>query len=116
MALSGSIFRFAGSFNSVVMAASGLPVIGSFIRGHIAPITYTGRKSGRTITLPVGYRLSGDTVKIGVAMPDQKSWWRNFLGDGAPMTIQLDEKRTGHAVAHRDDRGRVEVVLQLDPA
>ncbi len=49
-------------------------------------------------------------------MPDQKTWWRNFLGEGAPMSIQLEEKRTGHAVAHRDERGRVEVVLQLDPA
>ncbi len=55
-------------------------------------------------------------MKIGVAMPDQKSWWRNFLGDGAPMSIQFDEERTGHAVAHRDDRGNVEVVLELDSA
>lgn len=117
MTLAGSLLRHAGSFNSAVMTAAGLPVIGSRIRKHVAPITYTGRRSGRTITLPVGYRLSGDTVTIGVAMPDEKSWWRNFLGDGAPMTIRLDdEERTGHAVATRDDRGRVTVVLRLGPA
>ena len=116
MTLRGSILRLAGAFNSVVMAAAGLPVIGTRIRSYIAPITYTGRRSGRTITLPVGYRRSGDTVTIAVAMPDQKTWWRNFLGEGAPMSIQFEEKRSGHAVAHRDERGRVEVVLQLDPA
>ncbi len=53
--LSGSVLRLAGPFNSIIMAASGLPVIGSRIRSYIAPITYTGRKSGRTITLPVSY-------------------------------------------------------------
>jgi len=117
MTVSGTLFRLAGPFNSMVMAAAGLPVIGNRIRNYVAPITYTGRKSGRTITLPISYRRSGDSVTIGVAMPDEKSWWRNFLGAGAPMSIQLDDKgRTGHAVATRDERGRVEVVLQLDPA
>lgn len=114
MTLSGSILRFAGPVNAVIMAASGLPVIGGCIRSHVAPITYTGRKSGRTFTLPVGYRISGDTVRITVAAPGEKSWWRNFLGEGAPMSIQFEDVRTGHAVATRDGRGRVEVVLQLD--
>ncbi|MCD2114689.1 hypothetical protein LQ384_26665 [Rhodococcus rhodochrous] len=117
MTIAGSLFRLAGPFNSMVMAAAGLPVIGNRIRNYVAPITYKGRKSGRTITLPISYRRSGDSVTIGVAMPDEKSWWRNFLGAGAPMSIELDEEeRTGHAVATRDERGRVEVVLQLDPA
>ncbi len=116
MTLARSLLRHTRSFNSAVMTAAGLPVIGSRVRKHVAPITYIGRRSGRTITLPVGYRVSGDTVTIGVAMPDEKSWWRNFLGNGAPMTIRLDEERTGHAVATRDDRGRVQVVVQLDPA
>jgi hypothetical protein len=117
MTIAGSLFRLAGPFNSMVMAAAGLPVVGNRIRNYVAPITYKGRKSGRMITLPISYRRSGDSVTIGVAMPDEKSWWRNFLGAGAPMSIELDEKeRTGHAVATRDERGRVDVVLQLDPA
>jgi hypothetical protein len=64
----------------------------------------------------VGYRRSGDTVTIGVASPDAKSWWRNFLGEGGPLTLlKLDgQDRTGHAVAHRDDRGRVSVRVRLD--
>jgi len=80
-----------------------------------AMVTYAGRKSGRAISLPVGYRRSGDDVVINVAMPDAKTWWRNFLGDGAPLTITLDGRdRTGHAIARRDDNGRVAVDLRLD--
>lgn len=111
------VFRAgAKGFNSVVMAAMKTPVMGKYVRRYTTQITYIGRKTGRTISLLVGYRRSGDSVTISVAMPDRKKWWRNFLGEGAPMTIHLDEKRTGHAVAHRDDRGRVQVILQLDPA
>jgi hypothetical protein len=65
--------------------------------------------------LPVGYRRSGDDVVITVSMPDAKTWWRNFLGEGAPLTITLDGRdRTGHAVARRDDAGRVTVNVRLD--
>ena len=75
-----------------------------------------GSKSGRTISLPVGYRRVGDDVVINLATPDAKTWWRNFLGEGAPMTITLDGRdRTGHAVARRDDKGRVAVDVKLRP-
>ena len=47
-------------------------------------IRYVGRRSGKTFETPVGYRRSGDSVIIGVMSPDKKTWWRNFLGDGAP--------------------------------
>ena len=47
--------------------------------------------------------------------PDSKTWWRNFTGEGGPITlVGLDgADRTGHAVAHRDDRGRVTVRVRL---
>ncbi|MBW8712368.1 MAG: hypothetical protein JF631_15640, partial [Mycobacterium sp.] len=51
-----------------------------------------------------------------VMSPDNKTWWRNFLGDGGPITLlKLDgQDRTGHAVANRDADGRVKVTVQLD--
>jgi hypothetical protein len=54
-------------------------------------------------------------VTIVVAFADQKSWWRNFLGDGGTITlVGLDgADRSGHAVAVRDDAGRVEVKVRL---
>ena len=91
------------------------PRWGPLVRRHLTRITYTGRRSGRTFSTPVGYRRAGDVVTIGVRMPDAKSWWRNFTGDGAPLTLELDATdRTGHAVARRDAQGRVTVTVHLE--
>jgi hypothetical protein len=66
-------------------------------RRNIAIITYTGRRSGRSFSIPVAYRRDGDDLEIAANMPDAKSWWRNFLGDGAPLTVRLDGfERPGH--------------------
>jgi hypothetical protein len=102
--------------NAGASALSKAPVVGSLVGRAITDISYVGRKSGRTFTTPVGYRRSGDEITIHVALPDRKSWWRNFLGDGGPITIRLDGlDRSGHAVAHRDDKGRVSVAIRLTP-
>jgi hypothetical protein len=56
----------------------------------------------------------GDVVRIGVRFPDAKGWWRNFTGDGVPLTVQLDGvDRPGHGLAHRDAKGRVTVTVRL---
>jgi len=102
-------------FNAGVMALTKAPWIGARVGRAITEITYVGRRSGRTISTPVGFRRSGDEITIAVAMPDQKAWWRNFLGAGAPISLQLDgAKRSGHAVARRDDKGRVSVSVRLN--
>ena len=92
------------------------PVLGRVVRRGLVKIHYVGRRSGKTIETPVGYRRSGDDITIGVASPDAKTWWRNFLGDGAPITLlRLDgTDRTGHAVANRDSGGGVSVKVRLD--
>ena len=115
MSFGGPVKRLVDVFNAGVTALAGAPVVGRFVDRYITTITYVGRKSGKTFSLPIGYQRSGDTLTIRAAMPDKKAWWRNFLGAGAPMTIQLDgTERSGHAIATRDDRGRVSVVLKLD--
>lgn len=97
------------------------PILGSRFRVLLQPvvavITYTGRRSGRTFSTPVLYGRRGDRVTIGVAAPDAKQWWRNFLDGGGPITIDLwGTPRTGHAVAERDAKGRVVVRISLDPS
>jgi hypothetical protein len=106
----------ARAINAVFVGLIDAPVVGGFVRRGLINIRYVGRRSGKTIETPVGYRRSGDTITIGVSMPDGKSWWRNFLGEGGPITLlKLDGRdRTGHAVAHRDDKGRVSVTVRLD--
>ena len=102
-------------FNTCVGALRTSPRWGRLVRRHLTQVTYTGRRSGRAVSTPVGYRRAGDVVTIRVGLPDRKSWWRNFTGDGAPLTLELDDTgRTGHAVARRDEKGRVTVTVHLD--
>lgn len=108
----GSITK---SMNDAITALTQAPVIGSLLGRGFVVITYVGRKSGKTFSTPVNYWRSGDTVTIGVGMPDKKTWWRNFLGEGGPISLHLNGvDRTGHAVATRDERGRVKVKVALD--
>lgn len=107
----------AGIVNRGATALITSPRWGRIVGIGLATISYTGRRSGRTIALPVGYRRRGDDIVIGVAMPDGKKWWRNFTGEGAPLTMLLAGRELpGHAIATRDVRGRVTVTVRLDPA
>jgi hypothetical protein len=113
--LSGSVLgRFVGRFNAGIVSLRSSSRWGEYVRRHITVVTYTGRRSGRTFSTPVGYRRAGDIVTIGVRMPDAKKWWRNFLGEGGPLSLDLDGTgRTGHAVARQDQKGRVEITVRL---
>ena len=91
------------------------PVVGSLVRRVLINIRYVGRRRARRSRPRSAYRRSDDTITINVMSPDNKTWWRNFLGDGGPITLlKLDgADRTGHAVADRDAQGRVCVTVAL---
>ncbi|MDT5250856.1 MAG: hypothetical protein QOJ28_3490 [Mycobacterium sp.] len=109
------LMRAAPLLNVPVAAIVSSPLLGGMLRRNIALITYTGRRSGREFTMPVAYRHRGDAIEIAANLPDAKTWWRNFLGEGAPMTLRIDgTPRAGHALAHRDGTGRVAVTVRLD--
>ncbi|TCK26219.1 hypothetical protein [Pseudonocardia endophytica] len=106
--------RLVDAVNSRVLALRDHPRLGPWARRRFTTVTYTGRRSGRTFSLPVGYHRDGDAVTITVMLPDAKKWWRNFLGEGGPITLDLDGGRDGHAVARRTARGQVEVAVRLE--
>jgi hypothetical protein len=109
------IMRPAPLFNAPIAAIAASPRFGARLRRSVTLITYTGRRSGRTFNIPVAYRRRGDELEIAANLPDAKTWWRNFVGDGAPISLTLDGvERAGHAVAHRDDKGRVTVRVRLN--
>jgi hypothetical protein len=111
------LMRGAPLFNAPIVALAASPRLGKMLRRNITLISYTGRRSGRTFSIPVAYRRRGDEIEIIPNMPDAKTWWRNFLGDGAPMSLTLDGiEQSGHAVAHRDENGRVTVRVRLADA
>jgi hypothetical protein len=109
------IMRAAPLLNVPVAAMASSPLMGGMLSRNIALICYTGRRSGREFTVPVAYKRRGDAFEVAANLPDAKTWWRNFLGEGAPMTLGIDgTQRAGHAVAHRDEKGRVAVAVRLD--
>ena len=106
-----------GVVNRVFVGLIKAPLVGRIVGRGLVVIRYVGRRSGKAFAIPVGYRRSGNTVTINVAAPDSKNWWRNFLGEGGPITL-LDlngQDRNGHAVAERDAKGRVSVTVRLAP-
>lgn len=114
MQISNVFHAAAGVVNRGATALITSPRWGRIVGLGLTEIRYTGRRSGHSVALPVGYRRRGSEIVIGVAMPDGKKWWRNFTGEGAPLTILLDgTERRGHAVANRDERGRVTVSVRL---
>ncbi|MCV7038296.1 hypothetical protein BST36_11040 [Mycolicibacterium moriokaense] len=105
-----------GPMNKMFGALIDAPVLGPLVRRAMINIRYVGRRSGKTIETPIGYRRTPEGIVINVMSPDSKTWWRNFLGDGAPITLvkfEGDQDPTGHAVAHRDAAGRVTVAVTL---
>jgi hypothetical protein len=108
------VMRAGPLFNAPVAAIAASPRLGARLRRSVTLITYTGRSSGRAISTPVAYRRRGNDIDIAANLPETKTWWRNFVGDGAPISLTLDGvERAGHAVAHRDDKGRVNVRVRL---
>lgn len=117
MASTSWLARGVRGFNAGVVALLGVPVLGPLLGKGFVEIEYVGRRSGRTFRTPVNYLKKGDELLIGVAMPDKKNWWRNFLGEGAPIVLRFrDGARRGHAIARRDEKGRVAVRVRLDDA
>lgn len=109
------IFRAAGSgANKVMLPLLRSSPLAGVLNKSMAEVTYTGRKSGKQVTLVVSYKRVGDTVRISVVAPDAKTWWRNFLGEGAPMTLMFDGKpHDAHAIATRSDKGAVRIEATL---
>lgn len=105
----------ARTINAAAVRLIDAPVLGGLVRRVMIMIRYQGRRSGKTFETPIWYRSTAGGIKIGVAMPDSKQWWRNFLDEGGPITLVnfRGADRSGHAVAHRDERGRVTVSVQL---
>lgn len=107
---------FVRAVNSLAVSLTDTPLVGGVVRRVFVVIRYVGRRSGKTFEIPVAYRRRADgAIVINVAAPEAKSWWRNFLGDGGPITLLNFDgaDRTGHAIATRDKRGRVSVSVEL---
>jgi F420H(2)-dependent quinone reductase len=83
--------------NDIVRLALRSPL--QVFMGDTMLITVTGRRTGRSICLPVSYYQDGDA--LWVMSSRSRKWWRN-LKQGAPVLVHL------HG---RDSKGFAEAVV-----
>jgi deazaflavin-dependent oxidoreductase (nitroreductase family) len=73
------------------------------VSGTMMLITFTGRKSGKRYTTPVGYLRTGDEV----ICLTHANWWKNLRG-GVPVTLRIQGQQVeGRAEAIAGDKARV---------
>jgi F420H(2)-dependent quinone reductase len=80
-------------------------------------ITVTGRRTGRSYTLPVQYARAGFVLYVIPGNPRGKTWWRNLIG-GAPVTLRLSGRDVEASAAvlnggHAPDREEVEEGMRV---
>jgi F420H(2)-dependent quinone reductase len=106
--------RLVDSVQGAIAGLRSTPLVGRLVSRHLTVVTYTGRRSGRTFSTPVVFRKVGDTVTISVEVPQRKKWWRNFTGEGGPLSMELNGvERAGHAVAAENGKGKVIITVRL---
>jgi hypothetical protein len=62
--------------NSLMKWAVTTPGIQAMVGQGVALLTFTGRKTGKTYTIPVSYHREDDIVTV--ITKRARSWWRNF--------------------------------------
>lgn len=83
--------RMAG-LNRIVLAVLHTP-LRFLLHPGICELSFTGRKTGKPIRLPVVYAQSGDTVAVLVGDAGHKTWWRNF---STPRPVDVRIKTATH--------------------
>jgi len=79
--------RLATRLSPLVAAILRSPLHGLLSRGLML-LSFHGRRSGRWITLPVGYQRSDRTVTVLASRARRKLWWRNFV-EPRPVELRL---------------------------
>lgn len=84
----------------------------------VCHIRYQGRRSGTPFELYAWCKPGPNSVRIDVAAPQNKNWWRNFTGSPHPIEVEYQGKNhVGTAVSVGKPPGKVHVeVLFREPA
>jgi len=82
---------------------------------RLALITYTGRVSGRSYTIPVMYEPTDSGIEIPVMWPERKRWWRN-LREQADVRLHLRGRDHAARAIAREHDGQVSVEVRLGEA
>ena len=82
-------------------------------------LSWSGRRSARRFSIPVGYQRDGNAVIVLISKPGEKTWWKNFRQPWAAELLIRGRVRpaTGKCVDPRSPEffERVETTLQQLP-
>jgi deazaflavin-dependent oxidoreductase (nitroreductase family) len=76
-------------------------------------ITVVGRRSGRTITLPIWFVSAEDALLLLPVYGSQTQWYQNLLQNPAITVRAGSERRTLRARALRDERAVRKVIREF---
>ncbi len=82
------------SLNDIATPLNGL--VGALLRSPLhfvaskglMVLSWEGRKSGRSFSIPVGVQPHGDGLVVLISKRDEKQWWKNFRTPW-PATVHL---------------------------
>jgi hypothetical protein len=80
------MLKFMSSFANIIVRPLLRSRLHSLISQHVMLITFTGRKSGKVYTIPVGYVRADEAILTSTLRSNR--WWKNLCG-GAPVTLYL---------------------------
>lgn len=94
-------------YNTVMAWLLRSPLHG-LISGSVVLVTVTGRKSGKTYTLPVNYVREGDVLHT--TSYRSRTWWRNLRG-GQPAALVLQGREVSAVGEVAETQEDVETAL-----
>jgi len=102
--------RVLNAVNPVVTAILRSP-FHRILSGSLLILTFTGRRTGRAYTFPVGYARVGETIVLFT----DRAWRRNLAGqEGAPVTLCIQgHQRTGTAMLVEDPGATASMLERL---
>jgi hypothetical protein len=97
--------------NVIVSTMLRTPLLHRLISKQLLLLTFTGRKSGKRYTTPVGYLRDGNTVTIMTKW--FRPWWRNFQVT-APVELLIEGKTYhGEGKALTDEAAIVPILANV---
>jgi hypothetical protein len=88
--------RFFTRLNPLILWLLRSP-LHSIMSGQLLSLSFEGRRSGRQVTIPVGYQWEGEAILVLVSKAPRKQWWRNFHEPAPVNLIVRGQRLAGHA-------------------
>jgi deazaflavin-dependent oxidoreductase (nitroreductase family) len=87
------------------------------LSGSVLLLTYTGRRTGKTFTIPILYAEDGPRLIVYAGHSEKKEWWRNLRTEAEVRVRVRGADLTGMArVVREDTTARTRYVVRFPRA